>query len=63
MTDFEMIKQIYINKKIDAHITDISDTVDFGLPMIEDFENEITYWFNRDGSLDFITNDRETQGW
>jgi hypothetical protein len=63
MTDFEMIKQIYINKKIDAYITDISDTVDFGLLMIEDFENEITYWFNRDGSLDFITNDKETQSW
>lgn len=63
MTDFEAIKQMYMRKNIESYITDISPMVDFGSPMIEDLQNEITYWFNRDGSLDFITNDRETQSW
>ena len=62
MTEFEMIKQIYIRNATNVHI--IEPSVDeMGFPMIEDFENEITLWFHQDGTIDFITNDRETQSW
>ena len=55
MTDFEMIKKIYINANIKAYITSNPEECE---PIIEDYDNEITYWFNKDGSLDFITNDK-----
>lgn len=61
MTDFEAIKQMYIRKNIEAYITDISPIINFNSPIIKDLQNEITYWFLKDGSLNFITNDRETQ--
>lgn len=47
MTDFEMIKQLYKRNHIIVYIADT---------FIDDEENEITYWFNTDGSLDWIQN-------
>lgn len=55
MTDFEMMRKIYINAHIKAYISNYPGECE---PMIEDYDNEITYWFNEDGSLDFITNDK-----
>lgn len=60
MTDFETIKEIYERKHINANIVDGSFS---GIPMIEDFVSDITFWFNEDGSLDFIENDRKEDEW
>lgn len=56
MTDFEMIRDIYKHKNINVYVTDGNYT---DIPIIEDMETQITFWFNSDGSLDFISNDKE----
>lgn len=55
MTDFEMMKKIYENSRIEHEIID-----SFYL-MIDDLYNEILYWFKKDGSLDVIDNYKKVQ--